>query len=182
MTFISNVEESIVNQNLYTLKTFTILFVLILLVVGCGTEPAEQDSAVSATINSTTQSTGTAAKLNLNEASEEQFLTVPDVGNRMVREFMEYRPYVSIQQFRQEIGKYVSDEQVTAYEQYVFVPIDVNDADAETLKQIPTVDDSIAAELIAGRPYATNDDFLAKLATYISETDLETAESYLTTP
>ena len=57
-------------------------------------------------------------RLNLNTASRDDFLTVPEVGNRMVREFMEYRPYVSIRQFRREIGKYVSDEQVAAYEQY----------------------------------------------------------------
>ena len=48
---------------------------------------------------------------------------------------MEYRPYVSIRHFRREIGKYVSDEQVAAYEQYVYVPVDPNSADAETLMQ-----------------------------------------------
>lgn len=173
------------NQNLYALKIFTILLVLMLLVVGCGADSAEQESAVSTTTSSdqsSTQTASTTTKLNLNQASEEEFLTVPDVGNRMVREFMEYRPYVSIQQFRQEIGKYVSDEQVAAYEQYVFVPINANDADAETLKQIPGVDDTVATELIAGRPYTSNDDFLAKLVAYVSETNVETAESYLTTP
>lgn len=37
----------------------------------------------------------------------------------MVRKFEEYRPYVSIQQFRREIGKYVDEAMVAAYEQYV---------------------------------------------------------------
>ena len=56
------------------------------------------------------------AKLNLNEVTEEQLTaTIPNFSARMVREFMEYRPYVSIQQFRKEIGKYVSAEEVTAY-------------------------------------------------------------------
>ena len=49
--------------------------------------------------------------------TREQLLeTIPDFGNRMVREFFEYQPYVSIQQFRREIGKYVDDEQVASYE------------------------------------------------------------------
>ena len=61
--------------------------------------------------------------------------TIPSFPSRMVREFQEYRPYVSIQQFRKEIGKYVSADQVTAWEQYVFVPIDVDAADAATLSR-----------------------------------------------
>ena len=71
----------------------------------------------------------------------------------MVREFLEYRPYVSIQQFRQEIGKYVDEAQVAAYEQYVYVPVNVDEADAKTLQQLPGVDEAVAAELIAARPY-----------------------------
>ena len=74
-------------------------------------------------------------RVNLNTGTRAEFGEIPGVGNRMIREFMEYRPYVSIRQFRREIGKYVSDEQVAAYEQYVFVPIDPNEADAATLQQ-----------------------------------------------
>jgi DNA uptake protein ComE-like DNA-binding protein len=41
--------------------------------------------------------------------------------------------------------------------------VDVNKADADTLKQLPKVDDSLAAQLIAARPYANADAFVAKL-------------------
>lgn len=58
----------------------------------------------------------------------------------MVGEFLEYRPYVGIRQFRRKIGKYVDEEQVAAYEQYVNVPIDPNESDAATLQQIPGLD------------------------------------------
>ena len=57
--------------------------------------------------------------LNLNTATPEDLLTIPGVGNRLVREFLEYRPYISMQQFRREIGKYVSDEEVARLERYV---------------------------------------------------------------
>ena len=53
-------------------------------------------------------------RVNLNTATRDEFGEIPGVGRRMAREFMEYRPYVSIRQFRREIGKYVSDEQVAA--------------------------------------------------------------------
>src|SRR5262245_37556202 len=98
------------------------------------------------------------AKLNLNTASPDEFsAAIPGLGNRMVREFLEYRPYVSIQQFRREIGKYVDDQQVADYERYVYVPIAVNDSDAATLQQIPGLDESETQSLIAGRPFASND-------------------------
>src|SRR5204863_9265175 len=119
------------------------------------------------------------AKLNLNTATSEEFATVPDVGNRMVREFEEYRPYVSILQFRKEIGKYVDEAQVAAYEQYVFVPVAPNDADTETLQQLPGVTPEIADKLVAGRPYASNDAFVAALKADLTPEQLAVAESYL---
>src|SRR5258705_497683 len=36
---------------------------------------------------------------NLNEASGEDYLTIPNMNDRMVREFNQYRPYISILQF-----------------------------------------------------------------------------------
>lgn len=100
----------------------------------------------------------------------------------MVREFLEYRPYISIRQFRQEIGKYVSAEQVAAYEQYVYVPVDVNNADSVTLQQLPGIDATIAEQLVAGRLYASNEAFLAALAPLVSAAELAQAAGYLTTP
>jgi DNA uptake protein ComE-like DNA-binding protein len=119
-------------------------------------------------------------KLNLNEATGDDYLAaIPGFGNRMVREFLEYRPYISIQQFRREIGKYVDETQVAEYEQYVYVPVNVDESDAETLQQIPGLDETIAAELMAARPYGSNEAFLTKLAEYVSAAQLAGAESYL---
>src|SRR6185503_11601035 len=107
----------------------------------------------------------TCTKLNLNSLTEDQLMsTIPNFSTRMVREFFEYRPYVSIQQFRREIGKYVDQNQVAEWEQYVFVPIDPNQADAATLMQIPGVDATQADALISGRPYASTQAFIDALA------------------
>ena len=116
---------------------------------------------------------------NLNTGTADEFLTIPNMSNRMVREFEEYRPYVSIVQFRREIGKYVNADQVAAYEQFVYVPISVNDADAETLKQIPNVTDEVANALIANRPYASNAAFLEALASYLDAESVALAGYYL---
>jgi DNA uptake protein ComE-like DNA-binding protein len=102
-------------------------------------------------------------KFNLNTASSEQFMGIPGAGDRFTREFEEYRPYDSIGQFRGEIGKYVSPQEVAAFETYVFVPVDPNRADADTVQQLPGVTADVAQALIAGRPYDSAQTFLAAL-------------------
>lgn len=122
-------------------------------------------------------------KLNLNTATGDEFLAgVPGMSNRMVREFLEYRPYVSIQQFRRELGKYIDQSQIAEYEKYVYVPIAVNDSDAATLQQISGLDAAEADSLIAKRPFASSEAFLAELAQVVSEIELAQAKSYLATP
>jgi DNA uptake protein ComE-like DNA-binding protein len=57
--------------------------------------------------------------INLNTATDEDILTIPGVGQRLLREFKEYRPYKNIETFRREIGKYVNDKEVARLERYV---------------------------------------------------------------
>ena len=81
----------------------------------------------------------------------------------MTREFMEYRPYSTILQFRKEIGKYVDAAQVAEYEKLIYIPVLPNEADADTLQQLPGVDKAVADKLIAARPYANKATFIKKL-------------------
>jgi DNA uptake protein ComE-like DNA-binding protein len=145
---------------------------------------AGADVAPTTVTNPATPSASTASmpakKLNLNTVSADDLKkTIPNFPDRMVGEFQEYKPYVSIQQFRKEIGKYVGASQVTEWEKYVFVPVKPNDADAETLKQLPKVDDGVAAKLIAARPYANNDAFVAKLTELVPGTDAAQVKALL---
>lgn len=162
------------------MKRVVVLLVslLALTLVACGGSGSVAPSAAGlAPIN-----VAAGEKINLNDTSSDQLMaTIPNFSSRMVREFLEYQPYVSIQEFRKEIGKYVSAEQVAEYERYVYVPVSANDADAETLKQLPGVDDSIAAELIAGRPYANNQAFLEALAQHVSADETSMAGQLLVT-
>jgi DNA uptake protein ComE-like DNA-binding protein len=59
--------------------------------------------------------------ININTATDAQILAIPGVGPRMLREFKEYRPYTSIEQFRREIGKYVDKAEVARLEQYIVI-------------------------------------------------------------
>ena len=57
--------------------------------------------------------------IDLNNASEAEILLIPGMSRKMAHEFVEYRPYRSMEQFRREIGKYVDDDEVARLERYV---------------------------------------------------------------
>jgi DNA uptake protein ComE-like DNA-binding protein len=59
--------------------------------------------------------------IDLNTATDAEILLIPGIGNRMLREFKEYRPYTSIDQFRREIGKYVDTDEVARLEKFVTI-------------------------------------------------------------
>jgi DNA uptake protein ComE-like DNA-binding protein len=154
----------------------TLLFGAILM-AACASPAAP--TTVSSGDTSTTSQMEDGAKLNLNTVSGAELTAgIPNFPSRMIREFQEYRPYISIQQFRKEIGKYVDDSQLAEYEKYVYVPISYNVSDSATLQQIPGLDATEAEALIAGRPFGTQDDFLTKLSEYISTDEVEIAKTY----
>jgi DNA uptake protein ComE-like DNA-binding protein len=59
--------------------------------------------------------------INLNTASDADFLTIPGAGPRMVREFKEYRPWKAKEQFDKEIGKYVGPKETARFWRYVVI-------------------------------------------------------------
>lgn len=60
--------------------------------------------------------------VNLNTASDDDFLSIPGMGPRMVHEFKEYRPWKTKEQFEKEIGKYVGAKEVARLWRYVVIP------------------------------------------------------------
>ena len=59
--------------------------------------------------------------VNLNTATDEDFLSIPGAGPRMVREFKEYRPWKSQAQFDKEIGKYVGAKETSRLWRFVVI-------------------------------------------------------------
>lgn len=57
--------------------------------------------------------------VDLNTATDEDILSIPGAGRRMVREFKEYRPWKNQAQFQKEIGKYVNEAEVARLWSYV---------------------------------------------------------------
>ena len=59
--------------------------------------------------------------LKLNTATPAEFMTIPGVGERMTREFEEYRPWRTKEQFDREIGKYVDEKEVARLWRFVTI-------------------------------------------------------------
>ena len=49
--------------------------------------------------------------INLNTATDEEILTIPNLGANMLKEFKEYRPWKTKEQFEKEISKYVGPKE-----------------------------------------------------------------------
>jgi DNA uptake protein ComE-like DNA-binding protein len=111
--------------------------------------------------------------MNLNTTPEADFKMIPGVGDRMAHEFEEYRPYTSIKQFRKEIGKYVDEAEVARYENYVFVPVELNSATEEDIKALPGVGDRMAHEFEEYRPYTSMEQFRKEIGKYVDDKELE---------
>jgi DNA uptake protein ComE-like DNA-binding protein len=59
--------------------------------------------------------------LNLNTATQADFMTIPGAGKRMAHEFEEYRPWKTQAQFEKEIGKYVDAKEVKRFWRYMVI-------------------------------------------------------------
>src|SRR5580765_3124019 len=59
--------------------------------------------------------------VNLNTATDENIMSIPGAGRRMVREFKEYRPWKTKEQFEKEIGKYVGPKETARLWRYVVI-------------------------------------------------------------
>jgi DNA uptake protein ComE-like DNA-binding protein len=119
-------------------------------------------------------------QINLNTATKEEILMIPGVGNRMLHEFEEYRPYKAMAQFRREIGKYVDDKEVARLEQYVFVPIDLNTASDEDILSIPGVGKRMLHEFKEYRPYKSIEQFRREIGKYVDKQEVARLERYVT--
>ena len=119
-------------------------------------------------------------QLNLNTASPEEILMIPGVGNRMLREFREYRPYKTMAQFRKEIGKYVDLKEVARLEQYVFVPVSLNGASDEDILSIPGAGKRMLREFKEYRPYTNIDQFRKEIGKYVDKKEVARLEKYVT--
>ena len=117
--------------------------------------------------------------INLNTGSSEEIQLIPGLGARMLREFLEYRPYKALAVFHREIDKYVDDTELARLEQYVFVPIDLNTASDADILTIPGLGNRMLREFKEYRPYKAMDQFRREIGKYVSKEEVARLERYV---
>lgn len=110
--------------------------------------------------------------VNLNTATREEIVLIPGAGNRMAREFAEYRPWRNYDQFRREIGKYVDQAEVARLEQYVFIPVDLNTATDEDILSIPGAGRRMVREFKEYRPWRSQEQFQREIGKYVPASEV----------
>ncbi len=118
--------------------------------------------------------------VNLNKATKEEILLIPGVGNRMLHEFEEYRPYNNLAKFHKEIAKYVNAEELARLEQYVFVPVNLNTASDEDLNSIPGMNRRMLHEFKEYRPYKNIEQFRREIGKYVNPKEVARYERFVT--
>ena len=117
--------------------------------------------------------------IDLNDVTNEEILLIPGVGNRMLHEFEEYRPYIALLQFHREIGKYVDDDELARLAQYVYVRIDLNSASQEEILSIPGVGPRMQHEFEEYRPYAAMAQFSREIGKYVDDEEVDRLARYV---
>jgi DNA uptake protein ComE-like DNA-binding protein len=105
--------------------------------------------------------------VNLNTGTREEILLIPGAGNRMAREFPEYRPWKTWAQFDKEIGKYVGADETNRLKMYVFIPVNLNTATDEDILSIPGAGQRMVREFKEYRPWKTKEQFEKEIGKYV---------------
>ncbi len=117
--------------------------------------------------------------INLNTATREEILLVPGAGNRMVREFAEYRPWKSWAQFDKEIGKYVGADGAAKLAQFCFIPVNLNTASDEDILSIPAAGPRMVREFKEYRPWKSWAQFDKEIGKYVGQKETDRLKRYV---
>ena len=120
--------------------------------------------------------------INLNAGTKEEFVLIPGAGNRMAREFAEYRPWRTWAQFDKEIGKYVGRPETDRLKQYVFIPVNLNTASDEDILSIPGAGPRMVREFKEYRPWKTQAQFEKEIGKYVGPKETARLRRYVVIP
>jgi DNA uptake protein ComE-like DNA-binding protein len=118
--------------------------------------------------------------VNLNTGTREEILLIPGAGNRMTREFAEYRPWKTWAQFDKEISKYVGQPETERLKQYVFIPINLNTASDADILTIPGAGPRMVREFKEYRPWKTKEQFEKEIGKYVGAKETARLWRYVT--
>jgi len=119
-------------------------------------------------------------QINMNTASDEEILLIPGAASRMTREVRDKRPYKTLAQLRNEIGKNADPKEVARLEQYVFVPINLNSASDDDILSVPGAGRRMVREFKEYRPWTSFEQFRKEIGKYVDKKEVARLERYVT--
>jgi DNA uptake protein ComE-like DNA-binding protein len=117
--------------------------------------------------------------VNLNTATRDEILLIPGAGQRMVREFAEYRPWKTWAQFDKEISKYVGADATAKLAQYVFIPVNLNTATDADILTIPGAGPRMVREFKEYRPWKSWAQFDKEIGKYVPKQEVDRLKRYV---
>jgi DNA uptake protein ComE-like DNA-binding protein len=120
--------------------------------------------------------------VNLNTGTTPEILLIPGAGQRMAREFVEYRPWRTWAQFDREISKYVGQAETDRLKQYVFIPVNLNTATDEDILSIPNAGPRMVREFKEYRPWRTKEQFEREIGKYVGAKEVARLWRYVVIP
>jgi len=117
--------------------------------------------------------------VNLNTATRDEILLIPGAGQRMVREFAEYRPWKTWAQFDKEISKYVGADATAQLAQYVFIPVNLNTATDADILTIPGAGPRMVREFKEYRPWRSWAQFDKEIGKYVPKQEVDRLKRYV---
>ena len=118
--------------------------------------------------------------VNLNTATQGEFVLIPGAGPRMAHEFEEYRPWRNWAQFDKEISKYVGQPETDRFKQYAFIPINLNTGSDADFQTIPGFGPRMLREFKEYRPWKTKQQFDKEIGKYVGAQETERLWRYVT--
>jgi competence protein ComEA len=124
-------------------------------------KPAATAPAAAAKPAVAAPAAATAPKLvNLNSATADQLDTIPNIGEKRSEAIIKGRPYVATQDL---VTKKVLTQGIfDKIKDKVTVKVNLNTASAEDLDTLPGIGDKRSAAIMAGRPYKSANELVAK--------------------
>ena len=111
---------------------------------------------------------------------DEEMQLIPGAGSRLARELRDERPYKTLAQFRNEIGKSADPKEAARLEQYIFVPINLKSASDDDILSVPGASKRMVREFKEYRPWTTFEQFRKEIGKYVDKKEVARLEKYVT--
>ncbi len=117
--------------------------------------------------------------LDPNTATEAQLTALPHFNATLAKQLVAQRPFPTMIQLNQQLGKSLNKEQLTEVFGKLFLHLNLNTASREELLLIPGLGPKMAHEFEEYRPYRSFAQFRKEIGKYVKEPEVARLEQFV---